>query len=139
MESGLLQPWNTAGLDGLYSVQLVVVKNDPNGGPFQFETSTIQVTVDNQPPTARLLTPLPGDAFTAEDDESVVIQAEAEDNLSLASVVFHVDGVPVGTATVAPYSTRWRIAGVGPHTVHVRAFDAAGNFVDSERVTIVVE
>ena len=138
VENGLLQPWNTAGLDGLYSVQLVVVKNDPNGGPFQFETSTLQVTVDNQPPTARLVSPLPGAEYTVED-ESVVIQAEVEDNLSLSSVVFHVDGVPIGTATVAPYSTRWRIAGIGPHTVHVRAFDAAGNSIDSERVTIVVK
>ena len=95
--------------------------------------------MDNQPPTARLLSPLPNAEYTAEDDESVVIQAEVEDNLSLASVVFHVDGVPIGTATVAPYSTRWRIAGVGPHTVHVRAFDAAGNSADSERVTILIK
>jgi hypothetical protein len=97
------------------------------------------LTVDNQPPTARLLTPLPGDEFTAGPDESLVIQAEADDNLSLARVVFYVDGIAVNTATVPPYSTRWTLAGAGPHNLHVRAFDAAGNFVDSERVTIVVK
>jgi membrane carboxypeptidase/penicillin-binding protein len=139
VENGLLQPWNTAGLDGLYSVQLVVVKNDPEGGPFQFETSTVQVTVDNQPPSARLVAPLAGAEYTAGRDESVVIQAEAEDNLSLARVVFFVDGVPIHTATVPPYSTRWGIAGAGPHNLHVRAYDAAGNWVDSERMMIEVK
>ncbi len=139
VENALLQPWNTTGLDGLYSVQLVVVKNDPNGGPFQFETSTLQVTVDNQAPTARVLTPLAGAEFTAGEDESLVIQAEADDNLSLARVIFYVDGIAITTASVPPYSTRWPIAGVGPHNLHVRAYDAAGNFTDSERVTILVK
>jgi hypothetical protein len=138
IEDGLLQTWNTAGLDGLYSVQLVVVKNDPEGGPFIFETSTIQVTVDNQPPTASLLAPLPGAVYDL-DDESVVFQAQVQDNLSLARVVFYVDGVAVANATVPPYSTRWRITGAGPHTVQVRVYDAAGNSADSVPVTLTVE
>jgi membrane carboxypeptidase/penicillin-binding protein PbpC len=138
IENGLLQTWNTAGLDGLYSVQLVVVKNDPEGGPFIFETSTLQVTVDNQPPTANLLAPLPGAVYEL-DDESVVLQAQVQDNLSLARVVFYVDGVAVANATVPPYSTRWRITGAGPHTVQVRVYDAAGNSADSAPVTITVE
>ena len=138
IENDRLQTWNTAGLDGLYSVQLVVVKNDPNGGPFIFETSTIQVTVDNQPPSVSLLTPVDGEAF-ALDDDSIVIQPQAQDNLSLARVVIYVDGVAVSTATVPPYSTRWRITGPGPHTLQVRAYDAAGNVADSPQITITVD
>ncbi len=139
VENGLLQPWNTAGLDGLYSVQLVVVKNDPNGGPFNFETATVQVTVDNQPPSVRLLSPLPAAQYSLARDESVVIQAEAQDNLSLASVAFYVDGALVTTATVPPYSTRWTISGAGEHSVQARAYDAAGNLADSERLTFTVK
>ncbi len=139
VENGILQPWNTTGLDGLYSVQLVVVKNDPAGGPFIFETSTIQVTVDNQPPTISLLSPLPDTEYLLADDESVVIQPQVQDNLSLARVVFYVDGLAVTSATVAPYSTRWKINGLGPHTLQVRAYDAAGNFTDSERINITVK
>ncbi len=136
-ENAWLQTWDTTGLDGLYSLQLVVVKNDPDGGPFQFETSAVPVTIDNQPPTARLLVPAPGQVFTAAD-ESVVIQPEVQDNLSLVRVVFLVDGVEFEQASVAPYSTRWKISGRGEHTLAVRAYDAAGNFVESETVTITV-
>ena len=116
----------------------MVVKNDPEGGPFIFETSTIQVTVDNQPPSVSLITPADGATF-ALDDDSIVIQPQAQDNLSLARVVIYVDGVAVSTATVPPYSTRWRITGPGPHTLQVRAYDAAGNVADSPQITIIVE
>jgi membrane carboxypeptidase/penicillin-binding protein len=138
IEEGVLQVWNTTGLDGLYSLQLVIVKNDPAGGPPSFDTATIQVTVDNQPPTVDLLTPSPNQEFTLGQDESVVIQPLAQDNLSLARVVFFVDGASVDEATVAPYSTRWRLTARGTHTVFVRAYDAAGNFTDSQTVTITV-
>jgi hypothetical protein len=47
--------------------------------------------------------------------------------------------VAVSTVTVPPYSTRWKITGAGPHTVQVRAYDAAGNFSDTERVSITVK
>ena len=141
IENGVLQVWNTAGLDGLYSLQLVVVKNDPDGGPFQFETSTIQVTVDNQPPTVSLLTPTNNQAFEAGQDESVIIQPQVQDNLSLTRVAFFVDGASTESATVPPYSTRWKISSAerGQHTIWVRAYDAAGNFTDSEKVTITVK
>jgi membrane carboxypeptidase/penicillin-binding protein PbpC len=133
----LLQVWNTTGLDGLYLLQLVVVKNDPDGGPFQFETSAVPVTIDNQPPALQLLTPAPGAEFRV-SDESVVIQPQVQDNLSLARVEFYVDNGLVESATVPPYSTRWPIRGLGQHVIFVRAYDAAGNSAESERVTITV-
>ncbi|MBI4770797.1 MAG: transglycosylase domain-containing protein, partial [Chloroflexi bacterium] len=102
IDNGVLQTWNTTGLDGLYSVQLVVVKDDHTGGPPTFDTSTIQVTVDNQPPTVALLAPAPGQEFSLSRDEPVVIQPQVQDNLSLTQVVFFVDGAEVETATVAP-------------------------------------
>lgn len=141
IENGVLQTWNTVGLDGLYSLRLVVVKNDlaNPGGPFLFETSVIQVTVDNQPPTISLLSPAEGDEFTLGEDESVIIQPAVSDNLSIARVAFFIDGASTDAATVPPYSTRWKITGKGPHEIFVRVYDAAGNFVDSERVIINVK
>jgi len=53
-------------------------------------------------------------------------------------VAFFVDGVQFDQATVAPWSTRWRITGRGAHTFLARAYDAAGNFTDSAPVTITV-
>ncbi|MGH2524282.1 MAG: Ig-like domain-containing protein, partial [Anaerolineales bacterium] len=141
IENGLLQPWNTAGLDGLYSLQLVVVRNDPNGGPPTFDLSTLQVTVDNQPPTVTLLTPAPGQEFTVGRDESVIIQPQVSDNLSVARVAFFIDNVANESATVPPYSTRWTLSDAhkGAHTIFVRAYDAAGNFTDSQATTITVK
>jgi membrane peptidoglycan carboxypeptidase len=140
IENGVLQPWNTAGLDGLYSLQLVVVKEDAAGGPPAFETSTLQVTVDNEPPTVSLLSPKPGEEFVVGRDESVVIQPQVDDNLSLARVAFFIDNTSTEAAVAPPYSTRWTLtaASRGTHTLFVRAYDAAGNFTDSEPVTIVV-
>jgi membrane carboxypeptidase/penicillin-binding protein PbpC len=137
MENGWLQTWNTQGLDGLYSLQLVVVKNNPDGGPFTFETSSVPVTVDNRPPTVSLLAPAPAQVFTL-SDEAVVIQPQVEDNLSLARVEFFVDEASIGQAGAAPWSTRWPIVRPGTHTVFVRAYDAAGNAATSQVVTFTV-
>ena len=135
VENGDLQTWDTTGLSGLYSVQLLVVKTDQT-----FELATVQVTVDNAPPTVKLITPTPDQQFTLGADESVIIQPEAADNLSLAFVEIYVDGRKVNTSTVAPFTYRWplRGAGAGLHTVYVRAVDAAGNAAESERVAIRV-
>jgi hypothetical protein len=136
IDNGLLQNWDTAPLDGLYTVQLVALKKDG-----AFETSTVQVTVDNQPPTVTLLAPQPSDEFTVGQDDFVVIQPQAEDNFSLARVEFYVDGSLVDTASVAPYSTRWPLSfgSEGRHALFVRAHDAAGNTGDSGQVTITVK
>ena len=99
----------------------------------------IKVTGDNQPPTIRLLSPAVVDEFTLDVDESVIIQPEVSDNLSIARVAFFIDSSSTESATVPPYSTRWKITGKGPHEIFVRVYDAAGNFVDSEKVTITVK
>ncbi|MBP7692922.1 MAG: transglycosylase domain-containing protein [Anaerolineales bacterium] len=137
MENGWLQTWNTQGLDGLYSLQLVVVKNDPNGGPYTFETSSVPVTIDNRPPTVSLMAPAPGQVYSV-SDETVVLQPQVGDNLSLTRVDFYVDGALWERVTTAPYSTRWPITGPGARTVFARAYDAAGNSADSEPVTFTV-
>ncbi|MBF8281319.1 MAG: putative penicillin-binding protein [Anaerolineales bacterium] len=141
IEHGVLQVWNTAGLNGLFTLRLVLVKKDPAGGPPSFETSTVPATVDNSPPTVSLLTPKAGQEFPVGTDESVVIQAEVQDNLSIARVVFFIDGFGSEDATAPPYSTRWKITAAekGEHVIFVRAYDAAGNYTDSEKVTITVK
>ncbi len=136
IENGDLQVWDTAGLNGLYSVQLLVVKNDQT-----FANHTVQVTVDNTPPTATLAAPAEGQQFTLGADESVIIQPDAADNLSLAYVEIFVDEEKVETSTVAPFTFRWtlREALAGQHSIYVRAVDAAGNSVESGRVVVTVQ
>ncbi len=134
IESGDLQTWDTNGLNGLYTVQLLVVKNDQT-----FETATVQVTVDNTPPTVKLIAPTQNQEFTAGVDESVIVQPDAADNLSLAYVEIFVDDKKVETTTVAPFTYRWKLGATGAHTIYIRAVDAAGNEAESERVTIRVK
>ncbi len=134
IDNGDLQPWDTTGLNGLYSVQLLVVKNDQT-----FVNYTVQVTVDNTPPTVKLVTPTEGQLFAVGSDEAVVIQPDAQDNLSLAYLEIFVDGTKVDTTTVAPFTSRWKLGRAGQHSIYVRAVDAAGNVTESGRVMVVVQ
>ncbi|MGQ0604174.1 MAG: penicillin-binding protein [Anaerolineales bacterium] len=134
-ENGWLQFWNTDGLDGLYTLQLLVVKQDQS-----FETAAFPVTIDNTPPMLSLLAPLPNQTYAAQD-EAIVIQPQVQDNLALARVEFFVDDVLTATVTAPPYSTRISLAGFprGPHTLFVRAHDAAGNVTEGVPVSVTVQ
>jgi membrane peptidoglycan carboxypeptidase len=135
MENGWLQFWDTAGLDGLYTLQLLVVKQDQS-----FETVAFPVTVDNTPPVLSLLAPAPNQAYAARD-EAIVIQPQVQDNLALARVEFYVDTVLAATVTTPPYSTRISLLGLarGGHTIAVRAYDAAGNSAETAPITVTVK
>jgi membrane peptidoglycan carboxypeptidase len=129
--SGALGEWDTAGLEGLYSVQLVVVY-----GEGQVSTDAVQVTVDNSPPQVSLVLPESG-TQTLPASSLLVIEADVTDDLGLARVEFLVDGEPIGSVESAPYSLRWS-AEAGEHTITVRATDYAGNVGESERIQIVL-
>jgi len=134
VRSGRLGLWDTAGLRGLYTLQLLVVEDEG-----RVSTAAVQVTVDNTPPTLRVVLPAEGQAYSRALDEAAILQVEAGDNLALARVAFYVDGVSVGEVGGAPYSLRWPLGRVGEHTAYARAADVAGNAADSERVTFRVE
>jgi membrane peptidoglycan carboxypeptidase len=129
--SGALGTWDTDGLEGLYSVQLVVVY-----GEGQVSTDAVQVTVDNAPPRISLVLPEPG-SQGVEAGESLVIEAEVVDELGIRLVEFFIDGERIGSAETPPYSLRWP-ATAGEHTLTARATDHAGNVGESESVQIVI-
>ena len=131
--SGVLHQWDTTGLAGLYTLQLLVVRADQ-----RFDMSTVQVTVDNQAPMVSLIAPWPGEIFSMKD-ESIVIQSEVSDDFSVEYVEVWVDELKVETQTVAPFTTRWPIDTVGSHSIYLRAADAAGNVTLSETVIVVVQ
>jgi len=118
-----LAVWNTAGLNGLYAIQLQVVRKDR-----QMETSTLQVTVDNTPPAVDILYPLENESLSG---KTITFLAEATDDLALADVIFYLDGKPLHTLNTPPYALPWT-AKPGAHTLVVRAVDQAGNPVEAE-------
>ncbi|MCA9962152.1 MAG: hypothetical protein KC443_24120, partial [Anaerolineales bacterium] len=130
--NGVLGIWDVENLNGLYTLLLTAVRQDGS-----FEEVSLPLTVDNTPPAAEILFPLPNqEIFT--DEEWVIIQAQASDDLSLARVEFFVDnaGVPFAISTVPPFTEKWTIRGAGCHNFRVVAVDAAGNETEGTAVPV---
>ena len=100
----LMEYWDVAELDGLYTLRLTVVGHDD-----AIRQDIIQVTVDNVPPAMELNHPEQAMVFVKEDDEQINIQATVADNVSLDRVDFFVDGHKLATSTVPPYNQAWTI------------------------------
>jgi len=138
--NGHLEYWDVRGLDGLYTLQLSVVDGGGN-----YRKATIQVTLDNTPPTVTLIYPYHGSTYVMEYHEYVNISAIAVDNFSMDRVEFYLDDSLLSYSTIPPYNTKWTItmSNTTPgytetHQIHVVAYDAAGNKAESERVRIHV-
>ncbi|HSM56307.1 MAG TPA: transglycosylase domain-containing protein [Candidatus Sulfomarinibacteraceae bacterium] len=127
-----LGQWDVSDLNGLYTLLLTVARQDGS-----FEEVSVPVTVDNTPPTANILFPIPNQSIFT-DDEWVIIQARAEDDISIERVEFYIDnaGVPFAVKTVPPFTEKWTIRGEGCHQFRVTAIDAAGNEATSESVRV---
>jgi hypothetical protein len=119
-------------LNGLYTVQLLVVAEEQ-----KVETATVQVTVDNQPPEVSIRYPTDSQQFTNPDENQVILQAEASDELALASVDFLLDGDKVASVLTPPFAYPWSVT-TGSHQLLVRAYDQAGNTAEAE-IEFVVE
>ena len=126
--------WDTSELNGLYTLLLTVVRGDGS-----FDEVTLPITVDNKPPSAEIVFPIP-DQIVFSDDEWIIIQAQVEDDISISSVDFFADGaeVPFAISTVPPFTEKWIIIGEGCRRFRVVAHDAAGNSTESSPVRACV-
>lgn len=118
---GRLATWDTRGLGGIYAIQLVSV-----GGDQHVQRSTVLVTVDNQAPQIRLLSPAPGEVVEASRRGRLVLLADVTDDLGTAHVKLYLDDALLATFIQPPYAISWP-AQVGQHTLRVEAADPAGN------------
>ncbi|MGQ9492455.1 MAG: transglycosylase domain-containing protein [Anaerolineae bacterium] len=106
VENNILEYWDVSQLpDGLYTVQLVVIEGSGNQ-----RSASVQVIVDNTPPTVEIIHPLEGAIYTLESDEWVNIQVDAIDNYAMDRVEFYLDEQQIGFSTVAPFTKKWTIA-----------------------------
>ncbi|MEQ1558980.1 MAG: Ig-like domain-containing protein [Methyloglobulus sp.] len=85
----------------------------------------------NQPPT-----PVSGSTVA----NLVTLAATASDNVAVAKVDFMVNGIVVGSSTVAPYQTSWNtfLSADGKATITAKVFDVAGNFAVTPTVNVNV-
>ncbi|MFN8448315.1 MAG: transglycosylase domain-containing protein [Anaerolineae bacterium] len=119
--------WDTTGLDGLYSLRLVVVRNDNSR-----ESDAVRVTIDNSPPTVTLSSVEPDKIYRWPTDTTISLQADAEDNLTISRVEFFHNNDPLGSDVSWPFTLPWRIDGIGDQTFTAIAFDGAGNQTSSQ-------
>jgi membrane peptidoglycan carboxypeptidase len=135
VDHGVLEYWDVTGLNGLYSLQLTVVDHSQ-----AVRQATIQVTVDNEPPTIALTNPTNGRQYIWGKDEWVNINADVTDNYAIGRVEFYRNDEPEPFAvrTIAPYNVNWVLAELGQQRFRAVVYDAAGNRAESETVTVVV-
>ena len=124
VQGSTLATWDTSDLNGLYAIQLLVVKKDK-----RLEITTTQVSIDNEPPTLHMLYPQEGEKLDAIKDRQIDIQVQANDNLGLDVVEFYIDFQQVGAVTESPYTLTWATS-PGNHQLQIVARDRAGNSVE---------
>lgn len=128
---GVLGLWDTAGLDGLYTLQLITVLEDG-----QIRTAAIPITLDNRPPTVELLSPAAGESIRR---GPMALQAAAQDAVGVERVEFFANGRRIASAAQAPYTAVWSpTPGVTELELLVRAYDLAGNWAESDPAWVVL-
>ena len=133
VSAGELGRWDTAGLDGLYTLQLLVVQD---GGLVR--SAAVNITIDNQPPSLKLLSPEPRERFSLALDEGVLVELDAYDEMSVERVTLYLGDEIMTTLTTPPYAYRWIPTQAGAFEIYARAYDHAGNMAETPHADIQV-
>jgi hypothetical protein len=115
--------WNTAAA-GNGAHTLSAVARDAGGNTAS--AADVTVTIDNVAPTVTVTAPANNSLVRG----SILVAADAADNVAVAGVQFLLDGASLGSeVTTAPYSVTWDSTAVasGSHTLTAVARDTAGN------------
>lgn len=124
MQDGILASWDASGLNGLYTIQLMVISSDQ-----QVESKIIQVTVDNKPPEVSIDYPTNEISISPSPNKSTTFRITAEDDMGINKVVLYLDGELLANLTIPPYVYSW-MPQSGEHVLVVTAIDQAGNYAE---------
>lgn len=117
--------WDTSNMEGLYAIQLTVVRNDN-----RIENAFSQVTVDNQPPQISILYPQAEQNISLGNKQVLTLRLDATDNLGIQTVEIYLDDVLLTTLYQTPYAYSWD-AKNGSHTLTAKSTDLAGNITET--------
>jgi YVTN family beta-propeller protein/VCBS repeat-containing protein len=123
----------TAAEDGTYV--LTAIARDAAGN--LTTSAPVTIIVDNTAPTVALTAPADGATVSG----TVTLSAIAADNVEVAGVQFHANGVEVEAEDTAdPYSVSWDTTALtnGSYTLTAVARDTAGNTTTSAPLTVTV-
>jgi len=127
--------WNSATVPNVAHV-LTATARDAAGNQ-RTASMTVLVANDTTPPNVTITNPADG----AIVDGTVIVAAEATDDVAVVGLQFTIDGVNIGDeVTSAPYEVQWNTATTsdGPHVVAAIARDAANNQRLSAGVTVTI-
>ena len=120
---------------------LAVAIEPDNSGKAWFDDALLVLNAppqpDSIPPTVSITAPSAGTTVAG----SVMVQADAADDLGIAGVRFQVDGVDVGSEiTTAPYALLLDVSSLtnGSHDLVAIARDGAGNTASAAPVNVTV-
>jgi hypothetical protein len=130
---GLLGTWDTTDLTGLYTLQLVTV-----GEEGQVISTSHHVTVDNDPPEIIQVWPDPADIPSYRVGEEGVFQVDVIEDYGLREVTFNLNDRIIARPSAPPYSLRHRFSVPGEYVFSVWSIDEAGNYAESEPLTLTV-
>ncbi len=128
VRKAVLGDWDTQGLEGLYAIRLVVLRQNQ-----QADTTVIQVTVDNTLPLVQVSYPTDGGEVEPDAKGFIHFTAEAQDAAGIQSVSWYLDESLIGERSQPPYLLPWQTQ-PGKHTLSVRATDLAGNVGESPEI-----
>jgi hypothetical protein len=126
---------NTSGADAVYTVSLTAT--DADGATSPIVTRHITVHSASSGPDTQAPTVSGAETGTS---GTIHFTAIASDNVGVTKVQFLVDGVLKAADTSSPYGTYFNSTTLadGPHTLTVKAYDAANNIGTSSDVPFTV-
>jgi hypothetical protein len=135
-ERGLLMIWEIEDLEGLYTLQLLVVDRDG-----RLKSDFIHVTVDNELPIVELDRVPEEIVLSYGEGAEMLLITQVSDNVSIEMVEFVVNNRVIGEVESEPYIWTIAMEKAGQYEILARAHDLAGNVGESEiqEVRVVVE
>jgi poly(hydroxyalkanoate) depolymerase family esterase len=129
--------WNTSVLaNGAHTVRAVATDAAGNEGVAEVTVTVAGAQDDTTAPTVAITAPVAAATVSG----SVLVAADAADDLGLRHVVFTVDGEILAEVAAPPYEATWNAGAVAPgeHRIAAQAIDAAGNTAD-DAITVMVD
>lgn len=132
---------NSATISDLAAEQtyyfVVTAYNEANLESLPSAEVSTTTTADNLDPLVSIVSPLDGADYTTSEPVSFVVAASDIDG-KISKVEFYNGRILIGVDTDVPFSIESENISPGEYSMHARAFDNDGAYVDSAIVTITV-
>lgn len=131
--ASVLGRWDVEGLSGLYTLQLIVVKDEG-----EIVTAAVPVTVDGKPPEVEVLLPRDGAVLSREREQRLVVEVRADDDVGIRQVDLYLDDEQAASLDEGPFIFKLELPEQGTYTLTAEAVDGVGRSARTEPVEFTV-